>query len=306
MQNALTLISLVLPIFLVIFIGIVLRYLNIITLEYNKISSKIIFNIALPLFLFKKISENNYTFEGSAGFILFAVVSTIIFFVLMWIVASLFKLSDEVRGVFIQGAFRGNYAIVGLALISSVLDHDSLVKSAMLIAFVLPLYNILAVIALAYPAKNVKGNFIKDILINPLVISVIIAFALNGIGFKTPQVIDQTIGYIAALTLPLALISIGASFSISEIKNISKSAVYSTLFKLVLQPLLFTPIAFYFGFTQEEIIILFIFFACPTAIASYIMAEAMNRDGQLAGSIVALSTLLSIVTISIGLYLLML
>ena len=134
MQNALTLISLVLPIFLVIFIGIVLRYLNIITLEYNKISSKIIFNIALPLFLFKKIRENNYTFEGSAGFILFAVVSTIIFFVLMWIVASLFKLSDEVRGVFIQGAFRGNYAIVGLALISSVLDHDSLVKSAMLIA----------------------------------------------------------------------------------------------------------------------------------------------------------------------------
>lgn len=306
MQNALTLISLILPIFLVIFVGSILRKLNIINDSYNRISSKIIFNVALPLFLFKKLIDNNYDASSGVGLILFALISTFVFFLILWFLSSIFKLNENQKGVFIQGSFRGNYAIIGLALISSVLGNGALVKAAMLLAFVLPTYNLLSVIALSYPSKNIKGTIVKDVLLNPLVIAVFLSVALNYIGFKPPEVINSTINYLANLTLPLALLSIGSSFTFKEIKNISNVTINSTILKLIIQPLVFTSIAYLFNFSQEEIIILFIFFACPTAIVSYIMAEAMNRDSKTAASIIAFSTILSIITITSGLFLIML
>ena len=305
MHNALTLISLILPIFLVIFIGILLKQFKIINDEFNRISSKIIFNVALPLFLFKKLIENNYTVSSGVSLIVFALVSTFIFFIFLWIISSIFKLDENVKGVFIQGSFRGNYAIIGLALISSVLNQAALVKAALLLAFVLPTYNLLSVIALSYPSKNIRGTILKDVILNPLVIAVIVSFTLNSIGFQPPDVINSTITYLANLTLPLALLSIGSSLTIDEIKKISSVTIYSTVLKLIIQPLIFIPIAFLFNFSHDEIIILFIFFSCPTAIVSYIMASAMNRDSKIAGNIIAFSTLLSIVTITIGLFILM-
>jgi malonate transporter len=44
--------------------------------------------------------------------------------------------------------------------------------------------------------------------------------------------------------------------------------------------------------------IMFVLFACPTAIVSFIMAEAMGCNSKLAGNIVVISTIGSVITIS--------
>ncbi|MGD8305527.1 MAG: AEC family transporter, partial [Ignavibacteria bacterium] len=63
-------------------------------------------------------------------------------------------------------------------------------------------------------------------------------------------------------------------------------------------PVILTTGAYYFGYRDTDLGIMFILFACPTAIVSFIMAEAMGCNSKLAGNIIVISTIGSVITIS--------
>ncbi len=308
MQNLILILGLVTPVFLIIILGYILKKLGLINDAFVSLSSKVVFTVALPALIFTEVSKLSLNEVLDIKIIMFVYAGTIISFLLVWFLSKPFIKEGNERGVFIQGSFRGNFAIVGLALISSVFGSDNLAKAALILGFTIPLYNVLAVIALTLPVRVERNlnytHTLYEILKNPLIIAVLVGLLFSYFSIPIPDVISKTVDYVAALALPLALIGLGGFMKFSDFKNISGVAFTSTLIKIVIIPLIATIAAYKLGFVKGDLGIIFILFACPTAIASFIMAEAMGLNGRLAGNILLLTTIFSIITITLGLYIL--
>jgi predicted permease len=308
MQNLILIFNMVAPVFLIVAAGYLLKKLGIINDNFIAVSSKVVFTIAIPSLMFSEISTINFNEVFNVNLIIFVYLLTITTFVLSWLFAIPFIKNTKDKGAFIQGSFRGNFAIVGLALILNAFGEGSIAKGSIVLAFTIPLYNVLAVLVLSYFSQENKKTDIRETLVNivtnPLIIAIIIALPFSYLKIKLHPAVSDAINYIADLTLPLALLSIGGFLDFTEIKNTSSAALLSTILKIVLFPLTGTFAAYLAGYRNDDLGIMFILFGCPTAIASFIMAEAMGSNSRLAGNIVLLTTLGSIITISLGLFIL--
>ncbi len=307
MQNFLFISSLVIPVFLIVALGFLLKKKGMINDNFITLSSKIVFSAALPALIFTEISALDSGDVLNWRVILYSYAGTIVLFLVIWAISVLIKQPKD-RTVFIQGAFRGNFAIIGLAIIANLYGENNLGKASVVLAFTIPLYNILAVIALTVPLRKEKQldykKTIIEILRNPLVLGVIAALPFYYFEIPLPGIIKTTVGYMAALTLPLALLGIGGFISFEGLKRSSIISFWATFIKLLIVPLIGTYAAVLLGFRQDDLGILFILFACPTAIASFIMAEAMGSNSRLAANILLLTTLGSALTITLGLFIL--
>lgn len=303
MSDFITLFTLILPIFIIIFIGLLLRIWKVVDDHFNKISNKIVFNVALPAFLFNQLARYDFNRTFDYQLVIYTLIGTVLFFFFAWFVSSIMKLKADEKGVFIQGSFRGNYAIIGLAVILNVSGEALLMKAAIVLAFALPLFNILSVIALTYPNKESENSYLKQILMNPLILAVLASIPFNVFHITLPEFTYKSIDYLSALTLPLALINIGASLHYESLRYPTSELVISSLLKLILQPFVFTLIAAFIGFNTDDLILIFVFFAVPTAIASYVMSDAMDRNSTLAGNIIVITTIASVITLPLGIYL---
>ncbi|MDP3365039.1 MAG: AEC family transporter, partial [Pseudomonas sp.] len=102
----------------------------------------------------------------------------------------------------------------------------------------------------------------------------------------------------------LALICIGGTLSLASLRRSSGTAIGSGLMKMVWLPLLSTFGAWLFGFRGADLAILFLYFASPTAAASFVMARAVGANHELAAAIIVITTLVAVVTTNVGLLLL--
>jgi predicted permease len=262
----------------------------------------------LPALIFVEVSKISLSEALDFKMLGFVIAGILVTFIFAWIISLLFIDNGKDRGAFIQGSFRGNYAIVGLALISNIFGTENLGKASLLLAFVIPLYNVLSVIALTVTIRkerrlNISKTFF-EIIRNPLIIAVIIALPFSYYRWELPDIIATTVNYLAALSLPLALLGIGGFMNFKDIRKASSAAVISAFLKLILFPFASCFLAYKLSFRNGDIGIIFILFGCPAAIASFIMAEAMGSNGKLAGKIVLISTLFSVITLTIGLFIL--
>lgn len=307
MSDLLYILNVVLPVFLLVLIGLFLRNRKLINESFVDSTSKFVFNVSLPALIFLKLYDIDLSSEFDIPFILFIVISTLLLFVVSWIVAIYAVKNISDRGVFIQGAFRSNYAIVGLAIIFGMFGSESVAKASLVLSFVLPLYNLLSVVALTlYNTEksiiNIR-SILKGIILNPLIIAVIVSIPFAMFKLELYPAVKTTGEYLSSIALPLALIGIGGSMNLNALKKASKISIYSSLIKIVFAPLIVTLGAYLLGFRYADLGIIFVIFACPTAIASFVMTIAMGGNGRIAGNIIVISTLGSILTYTIGLYL---
>lgn len=221
-------------------------------------------------------------------------------FFIIWFVSILFIKEGKDLSAFVQGAYRGNLVIVGLAIISNLYGNDGIGKASLILAFMLPLYNVLAVIILTVPMEKVRSEKIKGIIFNPIILAVLFALPFSYFNISIPRVLNTTGNFLAEVALPLALIGIGGSLNFGNIKRASALAFTSSAIKLIAIPVVLTFGAYQLGYTGLDLGIMFILFACPTAIVSFIMADAMGCNSKLAGDIVIISTIGSIFTISVA------
>jgi len=193
-------------------------------------------------------------------------------------------------------------------LIVNLIGESQLGKASLVLAFVMPLYNVLAVIALTVPFKSErKYNYFettKEIIKNPLILSALIAAPFSIFRIELGQVFTTTLSYLAKISLPLALISIGASLNLRNLKRASKLSFAAMFNKIILFPTIAVFTGIYLNFDANQLAIIYVLFASPTAIASFIMADAMGSNSKLASDIIVITTLFSIFTLSIGIVLL--
>lgn len=308
LTDLLFIMNVVLPVFLLVFIGIVLRILSIIDDKFVRITSDFVYKVSLPALVFLKLYDVDLGRTFSMPMMLIIIVGTIVVYYFSRLIAYYLKLKPEDEGVYIQGAFRSNYAIVGLAIILRMFGPEAVAKASFYLIFALPIYNLLAVIVLNKPhnrgEKLALSKTMKEIILNPLIVAVIMAIPFSAFSIRLPDAIDTTGNYLAEIALPLALLGIGGSFNINSLKKASGLAFGSASIKNIIAPLFATLAAYYIGITGTDLGIIFIVFACPTAIVSFIMAAGMRGNIRLAGNIIIISTLGSLFTMTLGLFLL--
>jgi len=300
--------NVVAPVFLLVALGYFVKKINVINENFVDVTSKFVYSVSLPALVFINISEIDLSEAIDFGQIGYIYAATLITFFLIWLISIPFIKEGKNLSVFVQGAYRSNFAIVGFAIVSKLFGNYALGKASLILAFVLPLYNILAVIILTVPLrKERKLNLEKtiiEIVLNPLIVAVMVGLPFSYYRIEIPSVINLTAGFLAELALPLALIGIGGSLNLQNIKKASGLAFTSSAIKIILIPLLLTLGALHFGFRGLELGIMYVLFASPTAIVSFIMAEAMGANSKLAGNIVLISTVASVLTIATGIVIL--
>lgn len=305
MENLIFSINTVLPVFLMIAAGYVLKRLNVLDESFSNIASKFVFVVALPMLLFKNVSESDFSGifnKELLNAILVAVISTVIIFLILIITSRRYFDDEKKRGAFIQGSFRGNYALLGIPLIYNIASSQGVIAASMIAAFILPLYNILAIIALSLHRKTSMLSMLKLVIRNPLVIAIVTGVVAAAVNLRLPKVASDMIDMFAGLAMPLALLSIGVFFDMEKFLKNFKISVSSTVIKTVIIPMIFTPVAYLLGLRGVHLISVFVLFGAPTAVSSYIMAKGMDCDEQATAGMIILSTTVSLFTFFIGIY----
>jgi len=310
MENFIYSINVTMPIFLVMVIGYILKQIGMLNDNFVTVANKFNFKVTLPFMLFKDIAGVDIKQVFDIKYVLFcAIVSTICFWT-VWGVAKLLVRDKTVRGAFVQASFRGSAAVMGLAFIQNIYGASAM--GPLMIVSAVPLYNIFSVIVLTFEANDHTGIDRKEkirqaginICKNPIILSILAGLIVALLGIHFPPLVDKTISNVAQMATPLALITIGAGFEGRKaLAKIAPTMVASTI-KLVLQPLVFLPVAAWMGFSGEKMIAILIMLASPTTPSCYIMAKSMNNDEVLTASVIVTTTLMAAFTLTGWIFLL--
>jgi malate permease and related proteins len=294
------------PVFAMLFLGVVLKRLHWIDTAFINTASSLVFRGTMPTLLFLGIVKADLSAALQPALLLFFVLATLVCFALAWGWA-IWRIPREDRGIYTQGAFRGNNGIIGLALATSLYGDYGLSLGAVLGGVVILCYNVLSAIVLAIYSPGAKTGPLaigKSILVNPLIIGVLLAIPFAYWRIPLPGWLLTSAEYFAQMTLPLALICIGGTLSLASLRQSSGTALSASLMKMVWLPLLATFGAWLYGFREADLAILFLYFASPTAAASFVMARAVGANHELAAAIIVITTLVAVVTTNVGLLLL--
>mgnify|MGYP004552935013 FL=1 len=310
MENFIYSINVTMPIFLVMVIGYILKQIGMLNDNFVTVANKFNFKVTLPFMLFKDIAGVDIKAVFDIKYVLFcAIVSTICFWV-VWGTAKLLVRDKTIRGAFVQSSFRGSAAVMGLAFIQNI--YGSSAMGPLMIVSAVPLYNIFSVIVLTFEANDSTGIDKKakirqagiNICKNPIILSILAGLIVGLLGIQFPMLVNKTVSNVAQMATPLALITIGAGFEGRKaLAKIAPTMVASTI-KLVLQPLVFLPVAAWMGFSGEKMIAILIMLASPTTPSCYIMAKSMNNDEVLTASVIVTTTLMAAFTLTGWIFLL--
>ena len=287
------------PILIILFLGHVFRRTGLVDEHFIESGNKLVYNLCLPCLLFFSTANSPLKESLDARLVSFGCVATFLIVILLVAISPLFVSADK-RGVFIQGAFRGNMGIIGIAMIVNTYGPGILAKASIYLALLTVVYNLLSVCALWNKGHSFIGFFLKS----PLIVSVVLGVLVAQSGIKLPEFLQNAGNSLAGLTLPLALLCIGGSLRWSSFRVNHLSVVWASAFKLIFVPFLVTLGALWYGFRGEDLGLLFLMMASPTAAASYVMARQMTAHGDMAAEIIALTTTVCAVTVSAGLVIL--
>ena len=310
MENFIYSINVTMPIFLVMVIGYILKQIGMLNDNFVTVANKFNFKVTLPFMLFKDIAGVDIKAVFDIKYVLFcAIVSTICFWV-GWGTAKFLVRDKTIRGAFVQSSFRGSAAVMGLAFIQNI--YGSSAMGPLMIVSAVPLYNIFSVIVLTFEANDSTGIDKKakirqagiNICKNPIILSILAGLIVGLLGIQFPTLVNKTVSNVAQMATPLALITIGAGFEGRKALAKIAPTMAASMIKLVLQPLVFLPVAAWMGFSGEKMIAILIMLASPTTPSCYIMAKSMNNDEVLTASVIVTTTLMAAFTLTGWIFLL--
>ncbi|OPH37636.1 AEC family transporter [Moraxella lacunata] len=269
-------------------------------------ASKIVFNFGLPCLLFFSVIKSNVNYAEQLPLIMAGFVTTFVLFFGAEIYAKMLIKDVRDKGVFVQGVFRSNMAIISLSVATNAYGAVGTSVGAVYMGILTILYNILSVITLSRTSQS-KGlsaqsrDIIIKIFQNPLIIALVSAFMYKGVGLPLPPTpIAKTGELLSNIALPLALICAGATLDIKSMLGLSGVSMQASIGRIIVAPLLAVGVGVAFALPPVQFGVLFVMVASPAAAASYVMAKAMGGNDVLAANILAFTTVVSMIGMAVG------
>ncbi len=309
MQNIIFAFSSIAPVFIQIMLGFFLRRKKVIDQKFINTSSDFVFHYLFPLVMFRQIYQIDITSNLNPIFIAYGVSIAIISGILLCLIVPRFIKDRSACGAFVQGSYRSNCVLIGVALSINLFGDTGSMPTIMLLPFASIVFNTISIIILtAMSPGNNKVSFrtiVPQVIKNPIILGAILGVIVSLSGIKFPSFASNVIDELAGMATPLALIGLGGQLEINSLFKKPCLIISSSFLKLILSPLLaIVPAILFFDFTKYEIGALLFIFGSSTAVSSFVMAKAMKSDDDLAGKIIMFTTIFSSVTMFLWIYIL--
>jgi hypothetical protein len=287
------------PIFVIILLGWLAKRWGFIPVEFFAPANRLVFYLAIPAIIFRSISRAKLRQEFDLMTLSITLLAVLTVFLLAWGVAAMVQVKHRaLLGTFVQTTSHGNLGYIGLAVAFYALGEEGLVKASIFAGFIMILQNILAVFILQFYSSrpNVKGNtptMLLKIIGNPVIVASMAGMLVSATGTPIPRILDQSLQILAGMSLPLALLIIGASLSFHLVRDRIFPVLGSAVLKLIAMPAVGYAGFLMAGTPVQQCLPALILLAAPTATICYVMAKEIDGDIDFAAAAISVNTLLS-------------
>ncbi|MDD3970873.1 MAG: AEC family transporter [Clostridia bacterium] len=280
----------VIVLFIIMLIGVLLGKMKVINSESRSTISFLIINVSMPMLI---VSSSNLEFnEQTKNESMWLIIMSVAAFFFSILLAQLIfkKAVPRCATVF------SNAGYMGLPVLNSILGPKGLFLGA-IFQMVFHLFTWTYGISLFTKSNKFKDSLKK--MINPSLIAVAIAIVLMFTGWKIPDTIQTVLKMMGELTTPLSMLLIGATLAQVSLKEVIrlKQIYLVTALRLLIIPAFVLLFLLFPSIPKISVYVVFVINAMPSAAITGILAMKYNNDEKLASSIVAFSTLISIITL---------
>jgi predicted permease len=277
--------------------GILIRRVGLVSEDAFRVINRIVFYIGIPTLVFHAVVTGRETARWQ--YALWVAGSVLVAFVLSLLLARALTKDPAKRGTLAQAAYRSNDGIFGLAVASALIPgHTDTMAFTLVISATL--FGVTGV--LCYELNrggSVRiGRVLLNTIKNPILIGGVLALIVRFTGLQLPYVILKPIEYFKSMCTPLGFLVLGGVLSFKSLKEDWKLVTVISAVKLIAFPVAVCTIAYFVGGLRgPELASIFIVFSTPTAMSCLPMASELDGDVKLSGELIAVTTVLSLLTV---------
>jgi malonate transporter len=294
-----------LPVFLLIVLGVILkRTLMRLDTQWHGLE-QLTYYVLFPMLLIQTLVKADLSSVPVAGvggaLLLSALLMSILCLALRPLLSRLAIDGPAFTSVF-QGAVRWQ-TYVALAVAGNLFGNTGLALASVAMVAIIPLVNVLSVAVLAHyasPERQSVRAILMTVLRNPLIWACAIGLAINVVHLPLPKLWHQVADALGGSSLAIGLLVTGAGLHLEGLLRPSAAAALGVVFKLILMPALAIALAFAFGLSGPNLVIVAACSAVPASPSAYVMARQMGGDAPLLAQIITLQTILAAVTMPIA------
>jgi malonate transporter and related proteins len=258
---------------------------------------RLIYFVFFPALLFHTLSHARMDFGAATPMLLVGIGYTLAGMGLGYLSKFLFHDPPRVFASAFQCSFRFN-SYVGLAVAGAMHGQAGIAAIGLLMGFLVPLANVAAVAVLA---RHGKGDWLKSILGNPLILATAGGVAFSQAGLALPATLDAILELLSRASLPLGLIAVGAGMRLSGLGHARGHLWYGVGVKLLVLPAIAWLLGRAAGLTGLWFDTALLLAALPHSTVAYLLAVRMGADGQVTANQISVTTLLSMLTLPLWL-----
>lgn len=299
------------PIVLLVLCGMLLLRFDFYDDAFRRNLDRLVYWVSVPALIIAKLAGRTPLQLDAAPISGALLVATVGAIVLGYLIAWAMKLPSPAVGVFVQAGFRGNLAFVALPVVvlaatGSRFDPVQIETRAVLVlASMMLFYNITGVLVLELARSRFEWRVIpslaRSVATNPILISCVVGIVLGLSGRVLPGPLDETLNLLGATAAPVALLSLGGTLVVYEVRDNIRPATIAATIKVAVVPLLAWLAGGAFGLDDEGMLVLMVYASAPTGVASYVMASQLGGDEALAASALVVTTVLCVVSLGVAL-----
>lgn len=290
--------QIVMPLVLMMATGFLLRRVGVVNEDALRVANRIVYYVGIPTLVFYSVVTDRTPARWQ--YALWVAGTVLAAFVLAMLLARVLSKDPAKRGTIAQASYRSNDGIFGLAVASALLGEGNTGTMAFTLVVSATLFGITGVLCyeLNRGGKVPVGKVLLRTIKNPILIAAAMAFLVRFTGITLPYVIMKPIEYFKHMCTPLGFLVLGGLLSFRSLKADWKLLGIVSLVKLVVLPVAFCVLAYFVGGLRgAELASLFIVFASPVAMSCMPMASELGGDAKLSGEFIAVTTVLSLLTV---------
>ena len=263
--------------------------------------NKFVFTLIFPFMTFWNVYNATPETLPSPTLLIFAGAGILVLEAVLLLTVPRIVKENPRRGVVIQAITRSNFALYGVPMTLTLFPDGGPVAGVVLLE-VVTIFNVTSVIILEMFNGDTGGKvdfraLPLKLLKNPLLQGCLAGLLFFALGWKLPAPLEKPVHVLADTASPIAMITLGGTLSFAALRKNGRIVSWVMLIRLILLPTAALLAAVALGLRGVELFLVLMVFGTPIATASYPMAANMGGDGELAGQLVFVSTVISLATI---------
>ena len=304
MENLIVAVNCVIPVFICLAVGYIAKMRRVIPEGTYPYINRFSFTVLLSVQMFHNVYSAEFNRAFSPRLIAYLLGATLFIYITAGLIFRHAVKDPRTRGAYWRDAYRTNVAIVGIALMEVLSDANGVALMTIAVSILVPLYNVLAVIALELCSgrKVSIGTALRNVLKNPLIIGAVSGILVRFIGLRLPSAVESAVASLGKAGMTMALLTLGASFDFSEVGKNLRRLLFGNIMRLIIVPLITVGCAVFFGFRGDELAVILLCGATPVATTAFSMAQVYNSDYELTGQLVVTTSLMSCPTLFVWIF----